>query len=369
VPGSSEIVRLLRAYPTPESTRWLYLLLETLADLEAVNTRAQLADVVARRTREIFGDAVRGTILVINDETLFMLASEYNADVPSLPVSSAVTIPYTPGIIFEISDYNAYRAQRPVSEVWYEAGFRYIVSSGFGPRTHTKGYVSFLHRSQSEYSDDELTLLAILATFIGIAIDRIDLGVLPQPPGTPAPLPDRPLVSVLRTYPTIDRQPWLFMLLESIADFASASSRQELAHITYVRVQALFGSDVCATMILRSLRTKNIETIRSPELDYIPPLRAPTTLAFPYTGGQIVEIADFRAFCDARPTYEAWYDAGIRYVVCAAFNPRSPVNGYLNFLHQTARPYSDDELSLFAIFASVAGFAVARVDANTEQSA
>ncbi len=155
---------------------WLFMLLETIADCARVNTRADLADVVAVRSRDIFGSRIRAVIMPIAGDCLSLLSAPVNDDIPDIfGGHSRVTTPYVPGQVFEITDMDRYVAARPAGKPWLDAGIAYIVSAAFSPRSLVMGYVTFLHFARSEYSDDELTLMQLLAALVGFELDRIDL--------------------------------------------------------------------------------------------------------------------------------------------------------------------------------------------------
>jgi hypothetical protein len=170
------LVNVLRAYPTMQRAPWLLMLLETIADFSKVTSRSQLAEAVALRSRDIFGSRIRAVIMPIAGDCLTLLSSPVNEDVPDIfGGHSQVTTPYVAGQVFEITNMERYVALRPAGQPWIDAGIRYIVSVAFSPRSLVTGYVTFLHFAQSEYSDDELTLMQLLAALVGFELDRIDL--------------------------------------------------------------------------------------------------------------------------------------------------------------------------------------------------
>jgi len=150
------------------------MLLETIADFARVTTRAELAEVVAVRSREIFGTRIRAAIMPIAGDCLSMISAASNVDVPDIFGQSRVTTPYVPGQVFEITDVARYAEVRPAARPWLDAGICYIVSAAFSPRARVMGYVTFVHFVHSDYSDDELTLMQLLASLVGFELDRID---------------------------------------------------------------------------------------------------------------------------------------------------------------------------------------------------
>jgi hypothetical protein len=170
------LIHVLRAYPSMQRAPWLFMLLETIADFARVTTRDELAAVVAVRSRDIFGSRIRAVVMPIAGDCLSLLAAPVNADVPDIFGSnSKVTTPYVPGQVLEITDMDTYVDARPAGGPWRDAGIRYIVSAAFSPRSLAMGYVTFLHFARSEYSDDELTLMQLLAALVGFELERIDL--------------------------------------------------------------------------------------------------------------------------------------------------------------------------------------------------
>jgi hypothetical protein len=112
----------------------------------------------------------------IAGDCLSFLSAPLNDDIPDIfGGHSPVTTPYVPGQVFEIADMERYVAARPAGRPWLDAGITYIVSAAFSPRSLVMGYVTFLHFARSDYSDDELTLMQLLAALVGFELDRIDL--------------------------------------------------------------------------------------------------------------------------------------------------------------------------------------------------
>jgi len=150
------------------------MLLETIADFAKVTTRAELAQVVAVRSRDIFGSRIRAVIMPIAGDCLTVLSAPLNSDIPDIFGQSPVTTPYIPGQVSEVADMERYVSARPAGRPLRDAGICYMVSAAFSPRSRVMGYITFLHFVRSEYSDDELTLMQLLAALVGFELERID---------------------------------------------------------------------------------------------------------------------------------------------------------------------------------------------------
>lgn len=82
---------------------------------------------------------------------------------------------YEPGQIVEIADVPAYARRFPHMQPLAERGIRSLVAAAFGMRVQGRGYLAFCSTGPQTFSDDEFTMMALVALSVGIAIDRVEM--------------------------------------------------------------------------------------------------------------------------------------------------------------------------------------------------
>lgn len=164
--------RILRTYPTRSRLPWLNVLLETLHEIGTATHLDALGALVATRGRDLFGP-IPVALLIADTDGWRRLPSPSADHLPEFVSSDAPGGRYLPGAILAIDDVAAYANERPGSVPWFDAGIAAVVAAAFGPREDAQGYVAFFLPRRSDFSEDELTLLAIVANAAGLAVDRI----------------------------------------------------------------------------------------------------------------------------------------------------------------------------------------------------
>lgn len=164
--------RLLRRADDRRNPRWLAIVNATMHEALATTTLPELADVVARRGQELFGSTTIG-IALLHGRDLEIVQHGCLAGVPpSATVPGELLDDCRPGDIVEIGDLARFARRYSAAQPYVDHGLASIVAAPFGEH-QISGYLSFFSTRSPEFSDDELNLIVLVASVVGLAVSRL----------------------------------------------------------------------------------------------------------------------------------------------------------------------------------------------------